>query len=73
MFRSVEQNKDLIFVTLCKNATNIQSCPLEDMKTIFNGSVPNGFWFDLAYLLEKGAKCSGIRVKLDVYYFSDKK
>ncbi len=73
MFRSVENNTDTIFVSLCPNATNVQSCPDADKKVIFEGKVPGEFWFELAFLLEKGAKCSGITRRLDTYYFSDRR
>jgi len=72
MYHCIEEKKDQIFVTLCQNSTNIQTCPIADQKTIFNNNVPNRFWFDLAFFLESGARCSGITMKLDSYYFTDR-
>ena len=76
MFASVENyeanHPGEIFTKICKDKVNIQGCSEDEQKIIFDNNVPNRFWFDLAYFLERGVKCSGISKKLDIYYFSDR-
>ncbi|MDR3548938.1 MAG: hypothetical protein P4M11_11865 [Candidatus Pacebacteria bacterium] len=73
MFRTVENNTQEIYITICRNASNIQSCSEADKKTLFEGKVPEQFWFDLAYLLERDEKCSGFTKRLNVFYFYDRR
>lgn len=71
MYKGIEENADKIFVSLCEGKQNIQSCPSKDLDTIFAGNVPDTYWFDLAYWMERSVKCSGLVNKLDIYYFTN--
>ena len=70
MYKMVKKYENQIFSNLCTGLDNIQSCSVNDKLTIFEGDIPNGIWFDVAFLFEKGVRCSGISEKLDLYYFT---